>query len=297
MQLEQGHALEELALLRPEKFWDSSSSGTLQRIKAPVRPLEQLLNVTLFRKLLIIGALAAFWQIYAVHLNNDLLVPTFTATLAAFWNSLIHGHLLDRSIYSLKILVVGYFFGFVGSMILTSFAMLSRWGSEVLETLTAMLNPLPAIALLPLALIWFGLGNGSLIFVLIHSVLWPMALDTHAGFAAVSPTLRMVGRNAGLSGPRYVVNMLIPAALGSIIAGLKIGWAFAWRTLIAAELVFGVSSGSGGLGWFIYENKNDLDMANVFAGLLMVIVIGLVVEYGIFRLVERATVRKWGMAA
>jgi NitT/TauT family transport system permease protein len=65
--------------------------------------------------------------------------------------------------------------------------------------------------------------------------------------------------------------------------------------LIAAELVFGVSSGSGGLGWFIYENKNQLEIPNVFAGLFTVIVIGLLVENVIFRTIEDKTVRKWGM--
>jgi NitT/TauT family transport system permease protein len=78
---------------------------------------------------------------------------------------------------------------------------------------------------------------------------------------------------------------------------LKVGWAFAWRTLIAAELIFGVSSGNGGLGWFIYENKNSLDIPNVFAGLLAVIVIGLIVENGIFRSIENRTIRRWGMAS
>jgi len=158
-----------------------------------------------------------------------------------------------------------------------------------------MFNPLPAIALLPLALIWFGLGYGSIVFVIVHSVLWAVALNTHSGFLSVSTTLRMVGRNYGLSGLSYIGRILIPAAFPSILTGLKIGWAFAWRTLIAAELVFGVSSGSGGLGWFIYENKNQLDIPAVFAGLFTVILIGLLVENVIFRTVEARTVRRWGM--
>ena len=108
-----------------------------------------------------------------------------------------------------------------------------------------------------------------------HSVLWAVALNTHSGFRSVPATLRMSGRNYGLTGVRYVVGILIPAALPSILAGLKIGWAFAWRTLIAAELVFGVSSRSGGLGWYIFEARNDSMTASVFAGLLTVIVIGL----------------------
>jgi NitT/TauT family transport system permease protein len=158
-----------------------------------------------------------------------------------------------------------------------------------------MFNPLPAIALLPLALIWFGLGYGSIIFVIVHSVLWAVALNMHSGFLAVSSTLRMVGRNCGLTGLSYVARILIPAASPSILTGLKIGWAFAWRTLIAAELVFGVSSGSGGLGWFIYENKNQLEIPSVFAGLFTVILIGLFVENVIFRTIETRTVRRWGM--
>jgi NitT/TauT family transport system permease protein len=158
-----------------------------------------------------------------------------------------------------------------------------------------MFNPLPAIALLPLALIWFGLGTGSIVFVIIHSVLWAVSLNTHSGFLSVSNTLRMVGRNYGLTGLRYVARILIPAAFPSILTGLKIGWAFAWRTLIAAELVFGVSSGSGGLGWYIYENKNQLEIPNVFAGLFTVIVIGLLVENVVFRVLEAKTVRKWGL--
>ena len=190
---------------------------------------------------------------------------------------------------------MGYSVGVFLAMALTIIAINTRIGSDFLETMTAMFSPLPAIALLPLALIWFGLGNGSLVFVLIHSVLWPVALNTHSGFKSVSNTLRMVGQNYGLKGLRYIAMIFVPAAFASILTGLKIGWAFAWRTLIAAELVFGVSSGQGGLGWFIFEKRNTLDIAGVFSGLLTVIVIGLVVENLIFRTIERMTVKKWGL--
>lgn len=111
----------------------------------------------------------------------------------------------------------------------------------------------------------------------------------------MSGTLQMVGRNYGPNGIGFVGTILILAAFPSILAGLKIGWAFAWRTLIAAELVFGVPSGGGGLGWFIFEAKNQLEIDSVFAGLLTIILIGLLVENVIFRVVEVRTVQRWGM--
>jgi NitT/TauT family transport system permease protein len=157
-----------------------------------------------------------------------------------------------------------------------------------------MFNPLPAIALLPLALLWFGLGRNSLLFVLVHAVLWPLALAAHAGFQNVPEVLRMAGRNYGLTGLRLVVHILIPAALPAILSGLRIGWAFAWRTLIAAELVFGATSGQGGLGWYVFQNRNELYTDRVFAGLACVIVIGLAIESLVFATLERVTVRRWG---
>ena len=162
-------------------------------------------------------------------------------------------------------------------------------------TVSASNMVIGAIALLPLALLWFGLGNGSVLFVLAHSVLWPFALNTHAGYLAVSETLKLAGRNCGLSPIAYVARVLMPAALPSIIAGLKISWAFGWRTLIAAELVFGASSAGGGIGWFIFEKRNDLRIPDVFAGLLVIVIIGLFVDGVLFRYLEKVTVRRWGM--
>ena len=282
-------------LARPEIFRDPLTSGSFGVVEKPLSLWERVTNLGYVRKLLLLALLALIWELYARWLNNPLLFPTFSATCSAFIDGLFGGTLFARALTSLRVLLIGYAAGIVCAAVLTTIAISSRVGTDLLELLTSMFNPLPAIALLPLALIWFGLGYGSIVFVIIHSVLWAVSLNTHSGFLSVSNTLRMVGRNYGLGRLSYVGRILIPAAFPSILTGLKIGWAFAWRTLIAAELVFGVSSGSGGLGWFIYENKNQLEIPNVFAGLLTVIVIGLVVENVIFRVVEARTVRRWGM--
>lgn len=247
------------------------------------------------RKSLILIALALLWEVVARVQNNDLMLPSFLQTSHALFDGLLSGELLAKVWISLVVLIKGYLIGIVLAFGLTTLAVSTQLGRDLLSTMTSMLNPLPAIALLPLALLWFGLGQNSLIFVLVHSVLWALALNTYAGFMGVSETLRMAGRNYGLKGLRLVLFILVPAALPSILAGLKIGWAFAWRTLIAAELVFGATSGKGGLGWYIFQNRNELYTDKVFAGLAVVILIGLLVENLVFDSLERVTVKRWGM--
>lgn len=289
------HDVMNISVSRPEIYQEPVASETFGIVEKPLSTWERLSNVPGFRKGMVLICLALIWELYARHLDNSLIFPSLTETLSALVHDAVSGGLLVKTWTSIRVLLVGYCAGLVLAAALTILAVTTRVGTDILETLTAMFNPLPAIALLPLALIWFGLGEGSLVFVLVHSVLWAVTLNTHSGFLNVSLTLRMVGRNYGLKGFPYVWRILIPAAFASILSGMKIGWAFAWRTLIAAELVFGVSSGSGGLGWFIYLNKNMLDIPSVFAGLLMVILIGLFVENLIFRVIEKYTVQRWGM--
>ena len=280
---------------RPEFERELIDSGVIGDIERPLSLAERVLNNETFQRFVILFVLIAIWEAYARWLNNSLLFPSFTETVQTFCHDLRNGVLINRTLTSLRTLAIGYACGLVLATLFTTFAVASNVGTRILSTFTAMFNPLPAIALLPLALIWFGLGTPSLVFVIIHSVLWAVALNTLIGFRSVPETLRMSGRNVGLKGARYVGLILIPAAFPSILAGLKIGWAFAWRTLVAAELVFGVSARSGGIGWYIFEARNDLDTPTVFSGLLTVILIGLVVESVIFRAIENHTVNLWGM--
>jgi len=287
--------MSDISATRPEFVRKTTAAKSYGVVEKRLSLPERIYDLNWVRKAFILVLLAAAWQAYATYLNNVLLFPKLTETFSALVEGITSGGLLTRAWFSIKLLLQGYALGLLLAAIFTGFAIGTRIGQDFLETLTSMFNPLPAIALLPLSLLWFGLGNASLIFVLIHSVLWAVALNTHSGFKSVSQTMRMVGRNYGLTGVSYITKIPIPAAFPSILTGLKIGWAFAWRTLIAAELVFGVSSGSGGLGWYIYEKKNQLEIPGVFAGLLSVIVIGLLVENLIFRVIEARTVRKWGM--
>jgi NitT/TauT family transport system permease protein len=282
----------ELPLRHPSP---ASSAAAARSFTLGERLIRFLVRAGWLRKALLLAALAGLWEWAARLAGNDLLLPGFLQTFRAFADGVATGELPRYAGVSLAVLLQGYLAGVLGAFLLTTLAMGSRIGRDLLETLTAMFNPLPAIALLPLALLWFGLGKGSLVFVLVHSVMWPVALNAYAGFRAVPDTLRMAGRNYGLGGLRMVTQILVPAALPAILSGLKIGWAFAWRTLIAAELVFGTTSGKGGLGWYIFQSRNELFTDKVFAGLATVIVIGLLFEHIVFDAAERLTVRRWGM--
>ncbi len=282
--------------IRPE--FETAELGAAQNVdvERDLSVWERFSNINAVRKMSILLALVIAWQSYSwISGVEPLLFPSFGASVEALWETVLSGEMFEKIWVTVYVLLMGYAAGLAFAGLFLVLAVSTRIGSDFLSTMTAMFQPLPAISLLPLAMLWFGLGIPSLIFVTIHSVLWAVSLSTHVGFMSVSETLRMVGRNYGLKGVPYIFKILVPAAFSSILTGLKIGWAFAWRTLIGAELVFGAAAGSGGLGWMIFEKGDNLDTPYVFAALFMVIVIGLLVENVIFRNVEIRTIQKWGM--
>jgi NitT/TauT family transport system permease protein len=182
-------------------------------------PLQRAWRQAWLRKTFILMLLAGLWQAAARWTDNDLLLPSFLQTAQALIGGIASGELTDRIGASLSVLSQGYVAGVLAAFALTALAASTRIGRDLLETLTSMFNPLPAIALLPLALLWFGLGRASLLFVIVHAVLWPLALGAYAGFQGVPATLRMAGRNYGLRGLRFVLQILVPAALPRCASG------------------------------------------------------------------------------
>jgi NitT/TauT family transport system permease protein len=283
-------------LTRPEIQRTPLDASEIGRIERPLSPLERLWNVQIVRNLAVVLMFVGLWEAYTRIADvPPLLFPSFTDTCAALVEAFSDHRMLGKIWFTVSSLLIGYAVGLFAAAVLVSLASIWRVWADILTTATAMFNPLPSIALLPLAMLWFGLGTFSLVFILVHSVLWAVALNTYVGFQGVSPTLRMVGRNYGLRGVIFAVKILIPAALATVLSGMKIGWAFAWRTLIGAELIFGATARGGGLGWHIFEHSELLNTTQVFAGLFMIILIGVVVEYMIFRTLELHTVRRWGM--
>ncbi|MEW8978353.1 MAG: ABC transporter permease [Symbiobacterium sp.] len=248
-------------------------------------------------RLLILALLLALWEGYVRAAGvSPLLVPAPSRVLQGFGEYLRDGSLLRYAGQTLRIVLGGMGIGLLVAFGLTALATASRWGRDLLLTLTAIMNPLPAIALLPLALLWLGIGTRSLLFVIANSVVWAVALNMHTGFETVPVAWKRAGQNLGLQGWGLIRHVYLPAALPYILTGLKIAWSFGWRTVIAAELVFGASGQAGGLGWMINVERYNLNTTGVFCGLVTIIVMGLLAEF-LFAALENRTIRRWGMSA
>ncbi|MEH1843672.1 MAG: ABC transporter permease [Nostoc sp.] len=248
-----------------------------------------------FRRGAIFCALLIFWQLYVwVTQVPALLIPGPIAVLEVLWQDLLSQKLLQATLSTLSVLCIGMVLGVIVGTALAAFAKVSRFGQDLLIVMSSMLNPLPAIAILPLVIIWFGFTSVSIIVVTAHATTWPIALNTEMGLSTINPTILMVGKNLGLDGFRLIREIMLPAALPHILTGLRTAWAFGWRTVIASELVFGSGGATSGLGWQINNSRYFLQTDRVFAGLVVIAILGLAVDY-IFRLIEIKTVQKWGM--
>lgn len=247
------------------------------------------------RRAIILIGLVALWQVYVTASGvNPLLVSSPYDVGVALVDGFAGGALVGATLTTLKILFASMLIGMVVAAVLTTLATWTRFGEDLLILLTSMLNPLPSIAVLPLAILWFGLSTTALMVVIANSVVWPISINVSMGFRTVNPTCLAVGRNIGLSGWRLVTDVLMPAALPHTISGLKTGWAFGWRTIIAAELVFGVAGSGGGLGYFINDSRYFMRTPDVFAGLVTIAAIGIALDLA-FSALERRTVVRWGM--
>lgn len=248
-----------------------------------------------FRRIIYFIGFILLWQIiFWLKIYKPEVFPSVGTILKSIFTN--WGPLLERTIFSLKVIGEGMLIGLVGAGLLTAFAMLRRPCRDLVDSIVAIAHPLPGIALLPLIILWFGAGEGAIIFIIVHSVLWPMLLNTMSGFSSVPRLYRDFGANIGLNRIGLIVGIYTPSSLPNIYAGLRIGWARAWRALISAEMIFG-TSGLSGLGWFINERKGWNDIPAIFAALVVIVVIGLLVEDILFNQLEKHTIKKWGMVS
>ena len=180
-------------------------------------------------------------------------------------------------------LVIGIGLGlFIGSILVAR---------ETVGVLLIGLQSLPNIAWLPMGLLWFGLNDGAILFVIVMGVVNSVAMATADGIRNVPPLYRRAARTMGANGVALYLNVVLPAALPSIMTGIKLGWTFGWHALIAGEMLFV----SLGLGHLLVMGRELSDMAQVMAVMIVIIVIGVVMERLVFSPLERRVRRRWGL--
>lgn len=168
----------------------------------------------------------------------------------------------------------------------------SRPVRRALRPLVLGLQALPSICWLPLAALWFGLSELAILFVVVAGSLLAVAVATEDGVSAVDPVLLRASGTLGIRGLRFHLGVLLPAALPGVLTGLKLGWSFAWRALMAGELLFV----AGGMGQLLAQGREQRDAAQVMAVMASIVFIGVVVDQVLFRLVELRVRRRWGLA-
>ncbi|MTI70657.1 MAG: ABC transporter permease subunit [Firmicutes bacterium] len=241
--------------------------------------------------------LGIIWQVIALsEVFNLTSFPRIETLLASLIKDILNGDIIIQTLYSLSLIFKGLMLGLIISIILSGISMISKVFEGFVDTVIAIAHPLPGIALLPLVILWMGIGERAIIFIIVHSVVWPLTLNLLAGFRAIPNIYKQIGKNYGLNSLKIIRYILVPASLPYFITGLKIGWARAWRAVISAEMVFGAAGSAGGLGWFIFKKRVFMDTSGLFGGLIVIILIGIMIEDLFFDKFEKMTIKKWGMS-
>ena len=163
--------------------------------------------------------------------------------------------------------------------------------NQTVGSLVLGLQSIPSIAWVPLAVLWFGLNDGGIIFVTAIGAIFAVTINTYTGVKNIDPHFIEAARNMGAKGGQLIVSVLIPAAFPYMISGFKQGWAFAWRGVIGAEILFSFL----GLGFLLNAGRSLNDVSQVIGIMVVIMVIGLVVDGVIFRKFENKVMSRWGL--
>jgi ABC-type nitrate/sulfonate/bicarbonate transport system permease component len=243
-----------------------------------------------------VGALliaALWWELIARSgLFPPLFMPTIGEILGAFWDSLTSGLMSAAVVPTLSRLLVGFgiaaLIGVAVGLVMGTF----RLPEEFLLPLVNFLLPIPAIAWIPLFMLWFGLGNRSILPLIILSAALPITVNAWTGVKTVDPVLLRAARGMNVNGSRLFLKVVIPGALPLLMVGFRIGFAQGWRAVIAGELV---ASAASGLGVMIFQAKQFLNIPLMLAALVVIGVLSLVLEKLVFSRIEAMTLGRWGL--
>lgn len=245
-------------------------------------------------KILSLFFLCLTWELIAqAGIFSSFIFPSITDTVIY----MIHhtDRLFIATGYTLKLLISGLALSSLATLAIAALTAVSTKLKASTETVISIVSPIPAIAILPFAILWFGLGENPIIFVTFFGSICPFLINVLNAFNTINRTWLDVGRNYGLKALSLVRHIILPASLPHIISGFRSAWGVAWRSVVASELVFGAVGGKGGLGWLIYANRFQLNAAGMMAALISISLIGIFMENVLLNELENKTVKKWGM--
>jgi NitT/TauT family transport system permease protein len=243
------------------------------------------------RRIVFLVLLVSIWDaVFRLGLYDGYLMPSPEDVMAAFVRGLRDGSFLAGVAVSMRRIVIGYGISLVVGIGLG----LAIGRFELLEdtvgSLVFGLQTIPSICWLPFAILWFGLSESAILFVVVMGALLSIVIATDDGVKNTPPLLIRAGRTMGMRGVALYARVILPSALPAIVSGMKLGWSFAWRSLMAGELLFV----SAGLGHLLTVGRDLNDMSLVIAVMIVIVLVGLVVDRLVFGTAERAIRRRWG---
>lgn len=241
---------------------------------------------------IVVGTLVLLWWLAsALKVWPEYLVPSPATVASRFGEKLASGELTIAVATSLRRVAIGFSIALIAGGALGVAITASKFLGRGLGSLILGLQSLPSICWLPLAFLWFGISETTILFVVVMGALPSVALGLRSGIQNLPPQYERAGRNLGAGGWTLYRRVIIPAALPSFLGGIEQGWAFAWRSLMAAEIIFfGL-----GLGQILETGRQLLDLALVMTAIISIIAIGVIVDGVVFGAARRAIRTRWGL--
>ena len=245
------------------------------------------------RRIAFLVLLVSTWDaVFRLGLYEGFLFPSPEEVAATFVRGLRDGSFLIGVAVSLRRILVGYGISLAIGISLGLAIGRFRLLEDTVGSLVFGLQTIPSICWLPFAILWFGLSESAILFVVVMGALLSIVIATDDGVKNTPPLLVRAGRTMGLSGLSLYVRVVLPSALPAIVSGMKLGWSFAWRSLMAGELLFV----SAGLGHLLTVGRDLNDMSLVIAVMILIVLVGLVIERLVFGTAEQIIRRRWGLA-
>lgn len=250
--------------------------------------LLKALRITLFY-----AALIGFWQLlFELEIWKPYLLPGPKDVFDSFRHYIDNGILKTAVQGSLQRLIIGYSLSILLGVTVGMICGANKYVDETVGSLVLGLQSMPSVCWLPLALIWFGLNDKAIIFVVFMGSFCAIAISARAGIQAIPPLYRRAASTMGASRYETIRYVLLPAMVPSMAQGLKLGWSFAWRSLMAGELLFGTKS----LGHLLEIGRGNNDMSLVVMVMFVIVIIGVVVDRVFFARMEGWVQERWGLA-